>query len=703
MLKEYEINGMYCSNCAYRIEKRVKNKYNCDAYVDLINNKLYVESLDIDESDLVKTITKMGYQVNKQNKHWNIIISIIMLILLMIIAMGPMFNLSLPLSIVEQIIIQWVLTTIIYACYYRFLISGFKSLITGDFKMDSLIFISGSSAYLYSLYLGISYLIKPAHHFHLYFETGAMILVIIGIGKYLEAISKKRTGSDLVKLVNATPQKASVLVDNQIIEKSIYDIEVGDILIVKVGEKIALDGIIVLGESNFDESLLTGESRPIYKKQNDQVFGSSLNLGNPVQVKVTSNFSNGLLGQIISMSKSAQMNKLNISNISDNIAKIFVPTIIIIAFITFVVWLFIGSLEQAFNHMLSVLVISCPCAMGLATPSALSVGLGIAYRNGILIKNSEIIERLVKVKSFIFDKTGTLTNNSLELITYNLPEEEINIVYSIEHQSSHPIAKMITSQLNATLIEIQSIEELVGRGLVAEINQHRYLIGNAKLLKEYDIAFSNADLIKYVESGYNFILVAKDDTLIGYFVFSEQIKNNAKELIEYLNKKRITSLICSGDSEKAVASIAEQLKISKYYASILPSDKANIVNELAANKTLVAMVGDGINDAIALNSADVSISFFNGSDLAINSGDCILMNNNLLDIKKLLEISIATINKIKQNLFWALFYNSFLIPIAAGCFSGFGVELNPMYGAVIMSFSSIFVVFNALSIRRKFK
>ena len=703
MLKEYEINGMYCSNCAYRIEKRVKDKYHCDAYVDLINNKLYIESQNIDETDLVKTITKMGFQVNKENKHWNIIISIIILILLMIIAMGPMININLPLNIIEQIISQWLLTTIIYGCYYRFLINGFKSLIHGDFKMDSLIFISGSSAYLYSLYLGINYLITPPHHLHLYFETGAMILVIIGIGKYLETISKKRTGSDLVKLVNASPKLANVLVENQIVEKSIYDIEVGDILVVNVGEKIALDGIITFGESNLDESLLTGESNPVYKKKDDQVFGSSLNLGNPIQVKVTSNFSNGLLGQIISMSKSAQMNKLNITNISDNIAKIFVPAIIIIAIVTFIIWLFIGNLEQAFNHMLSVLVISCPCAMGLATPSAISVGLGIAYRNGILIKNSDIMERLIKVNNFVFDKTGTLTNNSLKLINYHIPKEEINIIYSIEHRSSHPIAKMITSQLSAKLIEIDYIEEVVGRGLKASVNLHKYLIGSEKLLKEHNVNFSNSSYLKYAETGYNYILVAKDNELIGYFIFSEQIKNNAKELITYLNKKQISSIICSGDSEKAVASVASELNISKYYASILPNDKANIVKGLTDNNNVVVMVGDGINDAIALNSADVSISFFNGSDLAINSGDCILMNNNLLDIKKLLEISSATINKIKQNLFWALFYNSFLIPIAAGCFVGFGIELNPMYGAVIMSFSSIFVVCNALSIRRKFK
>lgn len=702
MLKEYEINGMYCSNCAYRIEKRVKSKYNCDAYVDLINNKLYIENTDIDESDLIKTITKMGYRVNYQSKQWNIVISVGLLILLMIVAMGPMFGLKWPLSDVGVIIVQFILTTIIYICYFRFLVNGLKSLITRDYKMESLIFLSSISAYLYSLYLSGVYLMHWNHHLHLYFETGSMILVIIGIGKYLEAISKKRAGSDLVRLVNASPQTVTILVNNDLIEKSIYEVEVGDILVVNVGEKIALDGIIIDGNSSFDESLLTGESRPVSKKNGDLVFGSSINLGDPVKVKVTSNYSNGLLGQIISMSKSAQMNKLEISNLSDKIAKIFVPLIILAAVITFVVWILIGSSSQAFNHMLAVLTISCPCAMGLATPSAISVGLGIAYRNGILIKNMAIIEQLVKVNSFVFDKTGTLTNNQLQLESYQLDEKYIPIVYTIEHNSSHPIAKMIISQLNSIQVELEQVSEIMGQGMKASYQGVTYLVGSEKLLIEHGVEFDISIIPNILNSGDNFILVAADKELVGYFVFSEVLKENADSLIFELNQRNIESVLCSGDSELAVVKLANSLKIDSYYARVLPSDKARIVNELSEDK-VVAMVGDGINDAIALNSADVAISFFNGSDLAINSGDCILMNNNLMDIVKLLNIAGVTLKKIKQNLFWALFYNSLLIPIAAGCLAFLNIELNPMYGSVIMSFSSLFVVFNALSIRRKFK
>lgn len=702
MLKEYEISGMYCSNCAYRIEKRVKSKYNCDAYVDLINNKLYIENSDLDEADLIKTITKMGYKVNQQSKQWHIFISIRLLIILMVVAMGPMFGLKLPLSDLGQIVVQFGLTTIIYMCYYHFLINGFKSLITRDYKMESLIFLSSSSAYLYSLYLAIAYLMHWNHHLHLYFETGAMILVIIGIGKYLESISKKRTGSDLVKLVNATPQTATILVNNELIEKTIYEVVVDDILVVKVGEKIALDGIIVDGNSSFDESLLTGESKPVIKKVGDQVFGSSLNLEQPIKVRVTSNFSNSLLGQIISMSKSAQMNKLEISNLSDKIAKIFVPLIILIAVITFIVWMIIGTGSQAFNHMLAVLTISCPCAMGLATPSAISVGLGIAYRNGILIKNMSIIEELVKIKSFVFDKTGTLTNNRLKLESYQLDLEYVPIVYTIEQNSAHPIAKMITNQLNSQSVILDDVNEIMGQGMVATYQGLTYYVGSEKLLSDNGVDVDLTTIKNNLNHGENFILVANQEKVLGYFAFSEELKENAHNLISALSQKQIESIVCSGDSEKAVAKLADSLNINKYYARVLPSDKASIVNQLA-NEGIVAMVGDGINDAVALNSANVAISFYNGSDLAINSGDCILMNNNLMDIIKLLNIASATLNKIKQNLFWALFYNSLLIPIAAGCLAFMNIELNPMYGSIIMSFSSLFVVFNALSIRRKFK
>lgn len=701
MLKEYEINGMYCSNCAYRIEKRVKSKYNCDAYVDLINNKLYIENADIDEIDLIKTITKMGYGINQQSKQLHIAISIGLLILLMIIAMGPMVGLKLPLSTLSQIVFQFILTTMIYICYSRFLLNGFKSLITRDFKMESLIFLSSSSAYLYSVYLAIAYLMHWNHHLHLYFETGAMILVIIGIGKYLETISKKRTGSDLVKLVNATPQTATILVDNMLIEKTIYEIEVDDVLVVNIGEKIALDGVIIDGNSSFDEALLTGESKPVIKKIGDKVFGSSINLEYPVKVKVTSNFSNGLLGQIISLSKSAQINKLEISNLSDKIAKIFVPLIIIIAVITFIGWLIFGSNSQAFNHMLAVLTISCPCAMGLATPSAVSVGLGIAYRNGILIKNMAIIEELVKINSFVFDKTGTLTNNRLHLESYQLDPKYLPIVYTIEQNSSHPIAKMIVNQLEGVSVILEHVVEIMGKGMKASYQGVTYFVGSEQLLIENGISLDLSEIKNNLSQGDNFILVANEQRLLGYFVFSEELKENADNLIFELKQKNIESLVCSGDSEKAVSSLANSLNITKYYSRVSPSDKAKIVSELTNDK-VVAMVGDGINDAVALNSANVAISFFDGSDLAINSGDCILMNNNLMDIVKLLKIASVTLKKIKQNLFWALFYNSLLIPIASGCLCFWNIELDPMYSSIIMSFSSLFVVFNALSIRRKF-
>ena len=533
-----------------------------------------------------------------------------------------------------------------------------------------------------------------------YFETAAMILVIVSIGKYIEGSNKKKAAKTIRGLATLIPMQANLVKeDGEVVILKIDDLKKNDIVLVKPGESVPQDGIVIEGSSQVDESMITGESLPQNKAVDDPVIGGTVNLSGQIKVRVSKNAAQTTLSKIISLTKQATMSKIPVERFADKVSNYFVFAVMTISLLTFIVWMIVGKdIEQALNFALSVLVISCPCALGLATPAAVMVATGNAAKNGVLIKNPEILEVAGDLKYVVLDKTGTLTKNKLEIIGNKAYDPDFKeVLSSLEKSSDHPIAKAIVQAYPDGKMKFDSVEQISAKGLLAKKGEDIYYAGNRKLAQAY--AKVNEDDIREAENNnYSFILVGRNDKLLGIVYLADVLKDTSAAAIASLKERGIVPIMCTGDNDLTAKNIAGKLKIDEYLSSVTPQDKNKLVSE-KKEKGKVAMVGDGVNDAIALSSADVSFSVANGTDIAYATSDVVLMTNSILDVSFTYDLAKKTMKIIKQNLFWALFYNAIFIPVAAGVFyRSLGLALNPMIGAATMSVSSIFVLSNALRI-----
>lgn len=737
MKKKYDVIGMTCSACVAHVDKAVRKVDGVsDVSVNLLNNCMIVDYDEnvVNDVVIVKAVEDAGYKaaiehqsvnVSKEDdKRKSLVWSFVFLIPLFYVSMGHMMGLPLPMflsgkeNMMVFALLQFVLVLPILYLNRGYYIRGFKSLWNRSPNMDSLIALGSSAAAVYSVYavfmmgyyMGHGEL-SLAHEYvmRLYFESSGMILTLISLGKYLESRSKKKTKEAIEKLMNLMPSTAVVLKDDKEVIVDIKDVRMDDIVVVRAGESIPLDGVIVKGSTSIDESMITGESLPVDKTINHKVIGATMNVGGYIQVRVTHESQDTVLSQIIALVEDASATKAPIAKLADKISGIFVPSVIIVALITFIAWLALGeNFHFALSCGISVLVISCPCALGLATPTAIMVGTGKGAQLGILIKSAQELELLSKADTIVLDKTGTITKG-IPMVEEVIPvdigiDELLCLAGSIECLSSHPIAKSIVEYVNSKDISIKTVdsfENIQGQGLKGVVNGKILLSGNMRLMNAYSVdlsvIFNKSEELAL--QGKTPLYYAYDGKIAGMIVVSDVLKETSQEAIDMLKNKGLNVYMLTGDHKKTADSIASKLGI-EVMAEVLPQDKEKKVKELQDLGHKVIMVGDGINDAPALMRADVGIAMTSGTDIAMDSADIVLMKNDLNDVVIAIELSQAVIKNIKENLFWAFFYNVIGIPIATGLFYlPFGMLLDPMFGAAAMSMSSVFVVSNALRLK----
>lgn len=745
MKERFDVSGMTCASCQANVQKAVEKLGVDFVNVNLISETMTVSYDDgkISENDIIKAVEKIGYGAkpkNKKNLKENnktfdeekivknrLIISFIFLIPLMYVSMGHMINLPLPHFLmgargsVNFAFLQFLLTLPIVFVNRIFYISGFKALFNKASNMDTLVGLGSFAALIYGIFaimrmaygLGFEKLeIVENYRHNLYFESSAMILTLITLGKYFEKKSKGQTKKSLKSLMNLAPKKARILKDKKEVEILVEDLKIGDLILVRPGEAIPVDGIVIEGSSLVDESAITGESIPVNKNIGDEVISATLNKQGSFIFEATKVGEDTTLSKIIELVNQANETKAPIAKLADKISAIFVPTVMIISLITFVIWMILGyGFEFSLNFAISVLVISCPCALGLATPMAIMVATGKSAQFGLLFKNAESLENLHKVDTILLDKTGTITEGRPQVtdIISEIDENEfIKIASSIENNSEHPLSHAIGEYAKAKNIQAKNIEDfeaISGKGIKAKYENKIYYGGNISLMKEKNIDLKSyekkADI--FSNEGKTSMYFADEKNVIGIIAVQDKPKNLSKIAIDEMKKMGYEVRMITGDNEKTAEAIKNALNIDEKYAEVLPQDKEIEIKNLQKLGKKVLMVGDGINDAPALARSDVSMAIGNGTDVAIESADIILINNNILDIVSALKLSKSTIKIIKENLFWAFFYNIIGIPLAAGLlYPAFGLKLSPMFGAFAMSFSSIFVCLNSLRLR-KFK
>ena len=741
MKEKYDVIGMSCSACSAHIDKAIRNVDGVqDVNVNLLNNSMVVDYDDqkVNPDLIMKTVEDAGYKAvlpkqatvsQKQEnplkqKKKSLILSFVFLTPLFYISMGHMMNMPLPSILLgkENMMVfaltQLFLTLPILYINREYYKRGLKALMNKSPNMDTLIAIGSFAAVIYSIYaifmmgydLGHGYM-DDAHHYmmQLYFESAGMILTLISLGKYLEACSKKKTSEAIEKLMNLRPAHATILQDGQEMIVPIEQVQVGDIVVVKSGQSIPVDGDIIQGSLSVDESMITGESLPVDKTVGDKVIGATMNVNGYIQIKVTHTSEETVLSQIINLVEDASSSKAPIAKLADKISGIFVPVVMSIAFITFIAWLVLGeSFHFALTCAISVLVISCPCALGLATPTAIMVGTGKGAQLGILIKSAENLEILSQADTVVLDKTGTMTQGKpqvTEVIPIDVSEDELlKFAASIETSSEHPLAKSIVRYVQEKQLDytsVDSFEMIQGQGLKGVFNGHELLSGNKRLMSDHDIDLSSVQSIsqKLASVGKTPLYYAYQGHLIGMIVVSDVLKDTTVEAIEQLKSMNLDIYMLTGDNAITAKTIGNRLNIQTI-AEVLPQDKEKHIRDLQDKGHKVVMVGDGINDAPALMRADVGIAMTSGTDIAMDSADLVLMKNDLKDVVTSIELSHAVLKNIKENLFWAFFYNVIGIPVAAGVFYyAFGWLLDPMFGAAAMSLSSVFVVSNALRLK----
>lgn len=745
---ELKIEGISCQACVAKIERKLSRTNGVKkALVNISNNMAdidYNES-EIKASEITKIIEKLGYIPKKREdlreKEENIKaekklknelaktkIVVLLSFILMYISMSHMFSMPLPsflnpeIKILNYVLTQLIITIIVMWIGKRFYRVGFRQLIMLSPNMDSLVAVGTSSAFVYSLY--ISYRIFAESNVHLmhslYYESATMIIAFVMLGKYLETLSKGKASAAIKKLVNFQAKKANIIRNGEIFEVNIEEVSKGDTVFIKPGEKIPVDGVIVEGHSSIDEAMITGESIPVEKGENDSVYSGSINKDGALKVLVNATKDETLISKIAKLVEDAQMTKAPIAKLADKVSLVFVPTVITIAIVVSLIWWFaikynavriIGSpFEFVLTIFISILIIACPCSLGLATPTAIMVGTGKGAELGILIKSGEALEKLNRIDTIVFDKTGTLTEGNPKVIDIislsDLSEDEIvKIAASMEKNSEHPLGKAVYEKLkekNFSEYDIRNFLSISGRGVIGEIENNKYFLGNRKLLIENNIGNIKEELIhKYELEGKTTILLADKDNLIAFITIADVIREESIQLIEKLRKEKIETYMLTGDNERTAKVIAKKLNIDNVIAEVSPEDKYKKVKELQEKGKKVAMVGDGINDSPALAQADVGLAIGSGTDIAIESADIVLMNKNIEVILTAIRLSRATIKNIKENLFWAFFYNTCGIPIAGGIlYLLTGHLLNPMIAGLAMGLSSVSVVTNALRLKR---
>jgi len=749
MKQKYNVYGMTCSACSSHVDKSVRKLEGVfEVNVQLLQNSMVVEydETKVTTTDIINAVSSSGYQAevvgnqkkeeissnhkveeNHQSMKRKVIVSFGILLPLMYITMGHMVNLpeisflAGTKNAVAFALTQMLLTLIIMYTNRHYFTNGFKALWNKAPTMDSLIALGSSAAFLYSVYAtyqigyGVGHMNHAIVHKYmhdLYFESAATILTLISFGKYLEARSKGKTTDAIARLIKLAPETAIVLKDNQEVEVAIEDIQVDDIILIKPGNQIPVDGILISGESYIDESALTGESIPVKKEIGDNIISATLNKQGSFTYKATLVGEDTTLSKIIQLVEEASSSKAPIAKLADKVSAVFVPVVICIAILTAIVWLLLGqTFSFALSNGIAVLVISCPCALGLATPTAIMVGTGKAAEYGILIKSAESLEIAHSIDTVVFDKTGTITEGKMSvsdiiLLTTNIDETTfLRYAASIEALSEHPLAQAIVEKAkneNCEIYQVEEFEAVAGLGVKAILAGKPLLAGNKKMLNEHGIntLLFDAKANQLASNGKTPIYFSYDNEVIGFVAVADQIKETSKQAINQLKELGINVMMLTGDHQKNAEAIQKEVKIDQVYAEILPQDKERIVRQLVESGHTVAMVGDGINDAPALVSASVGIAIGAGSDIALESSDIVLMKNDLLDVVTAIQLSDSVIRNIKQNLFWAFFYNTLGIPLAAGLFYPlFGWRLDPMFGAAAMSFSSVSVVSNALRLR----
>lgn len=732
------VDDMTCSACAQAVEKAIKKLEGVsEVTVNGLSEKAFVTyNVEITRlSEIKNSIAKAGYKARSIEKTEELIIidkselenkqmwfkfkiSALFTIPLLYIAMGHMMGLALPDFIspshnpLSFAMTQLILLIPILIAGNKFYKIGFKTLFSGNPNMDSLIAVGTSSALIYGLYA--TYLISIGQVefvMDLYYETAGTIITLILFGKSLEARSKGKTSEAIKKLIGLQPKTAIVLGDDGEIEIPIEEVERGDIVLVKPGENIPVDGIVIDGYSSVDESMLTGESLPVDKEINSKVVGASINKNGLLKIRTEKTGSDTALSKIIKLVENAQGTKAPIAKLADVISGYFVPTVIVIALISAIIW-YIFTLDISFSLriFISILVIACPCALGLATPTAIMVATGKGADNGILIKSGEALESAHKINAIVFDKTGTITEGKpavTDIISFGdySKEDILRFAASAEKGSEHPLGEAIiekSQEYKLTLIDIKRFKNVPGHGIkVALIDDKSLLIGNLKLLNKYKISTEKySDLTKIASQGKTPMYIAIDGELEGVIGVADTVKTTSYEAINALHKLGIKVAMITGDHKDTASAIAKDVGIDIVIAEVLPEDKSQEVQKLKDEGYTVAMVGDGINDAPALVTADVGIAIGSGTDIAMESADIVLMRSDLRDVSKAISLSKSTIKNIKQNLFWAFAYNTAGIPLAAGIIYAFGGPLlNPMFAAAAMSFSSVSVVTNALRLK----
>lgn len=745
MNKKYKVTGMTCSACSSRVEKCVEKLDGVNnVSVNLLTNSMQV---DFDENKLTEekianSVIQAGYgmeiptgkaekkegkedvvEKNIESMKKRTIWSFIFLIPLMYVAMGHMIGLPQPsfltgdANAVSFALTQLLLCIPVLYINRAYFERGFRSLIHGAPNMDTLISVGSGASLIYGIFaiyrmgygLGTQNMELVHRYLHdLYFESAVMILALINIGKYLEARSKGKTSEAIQKLIDLAPKTALVERNGQVVEIAAEDVLTGDILQVKPGSSIPADGVVVEGMTSVDEAAITGESMPVEKKEGDTVTAATLNKTGFIRMRAVKVGQDTTFSQIIRLVEEASSSKAPIARMADKIAGIFVPTVMGIALLTGIVWLFMGAeFEFALSCAIAVLVISCPCALGLATPVAIMVGTGKGAENGILIKSGEALEITHNVQSVVLDKTGTITEGKpvvTDIISFGMAENEIlKIGAALEKKSEHPLAEAVL--LKAKGMELPNAENFAaipGKGIMAKIQGNVYYAGNQKLIKEQGISCEKAlsSMEKLSEEGKTPLILADEKQVLGVIGVADVVKPTSAKAIQELKKLGIQVIMLTGDNVRTAKAIQKQLDIDTVIAEVLPQDKEREISRLQEEGKTVAMVGDGLNDAPALARADVGIAIGAGTDVAIESADIVLMKNDLQDVATAIELSKAVIRNIKENLFWAFFYNVCGIPLAAGMlYPVFGLKLSPMFGAAAMSLSSLFVVSNALRLR----
>ena len=739
------IGGMTCAACARRVEKAVGKLEGVESSsVNFATEKATIayDPRKVRLSAIKAAIEKAGYQALEVNKAdaadedrlrkqqeiktlWTkFITSAVFSLPLLYIAMAPMISfirLPFPSAIdpmnypLAYALTELILTAPVIGVGYKFYTIGFKALFQRSPNMDSLIAIGTTAAVLYSIYN--TFQIAAGHFMAvdaLYFESAGVIITLILLGKSLEAVSKGRTSEAIKKLMGLAPKTAVILENGQEKEIPIDEVEIGDIILVKPGDKIPVDGTVTGGHTSIDESMLTGESMPVDKKEGDPVYAASLNTTGVIQFKAEKIGSDTALAQIIKLVEDAQGSKAPIAQMADIVSGYFVPVVCVIALLAGIGW-YIGTggdLKFALTIFISVLVIACPCALGLATPTAIMVGTGKGAENGILIKGGEALETAHKINTIVFDKTGTITEGKPK-VTDVLPAGSISkdrllqLTASAERGSEHPLGQAIVlgaKESGLTLLDAEQFDSLTGRGIKARLEGEDILAGNRKLMDEQNISLAGMEEIsdKLAEEGKTPMYVAINGELAGIVAVADVVKESSRAAIERLHKMGIEVAMITGDNKKTAAAIAKQVGIDRVLAEVLPQDKSNEVKKLQSENRKVAMVGDGINDAPALAQADIGIAIGSGTDVAMESADIVLMRSDLMDVPAAIDLSKHTIRNIKQNLFWAFGYNVIGIPIAAGVLHLLfnGPLLNPMFAAAAMSLSSVSVLTNALRLKR---